>query len=55
MIARFAALNGVVETFFEKILVMDEDPAIRANRLALVKRYESVLGAYYKLSEVTNA
>lgn len=55
VIARFAALNGVVETFFEKILVMDEDPAIRANRLALVKRYESVLGAYYKLSEVTNA
>ena len=53
--AEALAAYGVVETFFEKILVMDEDPAIRANRLALVKRYESVLGAYYKLSEVTNA
>lgn len=55
VIARFAALNDVVETFFEKILVMDEDPAVRANRLALVKRYGNVLGAYYKLDEITNA
>lgn len=55
VIARFAALNGVVETFFEKILVMDENLVLRANRLALVKRYADVLAAYYKLDEVTNA
>lgn len=55
VLAQFAALNGVVETFFEKILVMDEDPSIRANRLALVKQYGSVLSAYYKLDEVTVA
>lgn len=55
VIARFAALNSVVETFFEKILVMDDDLAVRNNRLALVKRYSNVLSAYYKLDEVTNA
>ncbi|MEE0435039.1 MAG: glycine--tRNA ligase subunit beta [Peptococcaceae bacterium] len=55
VIDRFAALNHVVEKFFEKILVMDDDLAVRQNRLALVKRYSNVLGAYYKLDEVTSA
>ena len=55
VIAQFASLNTVVETFFEKILVMDEDQSVRANRLALVKRYSNVLSAYYKLDEVTSA
>lgn len=55
VIAHFAALNDVVEKFFDNILVMDEDPTIRQNRLALVKRYSNVLGAYYKLDEVTGA
>lgn len=55
VIAHFAALNDCVETFFDNILVMDEDQAVRANRLALVKRYANVLGAYYKLDEISNA
>ncbi|HEU5399182.1 MAG TPA: glycine--tRNA ligase subunit beta, partial [Gammaproteobacteria bacterium] len=33
---RLAALRGPVDAFFEKVLVMDEDPAVKANRLALL-------------------
>ncbi|HEV7165463.1 MAG TPA: glycine--tRNA ligase subunit beta [Gammaproteobacteria bacterium] len=31
-----AALRGPVDAFFDKVLVMAEDPAVRANRLALL-------------------
>lgn len=55
VINSFAALNGVVEDFFDKILVMDENEEVRQNRLALVKRYSAVLSTYYKLDEITNA
>ena len=55
IINEFAALNQVVETFFEKILVMDEDLTIRENRLSLVKMYADVLNGYYKLDEVKMA
>ena len=33
---RLAALRGPVDAFFEKVLVMAEDPAVKANRLALL-------------------
>lgn len=55
IIKEFAALNEVVETFFEKILVMDEDLTVRENRLSLVKMYADVLNSYYKLDEVKMA
>lgn len=55
VIHSFAAINEVVEDFFDKILVMDENEAVRQNRLALVKRYSAVLSTYYKLDEITNA
>jgi glycyl-tRNA synthetase beta chain len=35
-LARLAALRGPVDTFFEAVMVMAEDPALRANRLALL-------------------
>ena len=33
---RLATLRGVVDRFFDEVLVMDPDPALRANRLALL-------------------
>jgi glycyl-tRNA synthetase beta chain len=33
-----ATLKPAVDTFFEGVMVMAEDPAVRANRLALVRR-----------------
>ena len=55
IINSFVVLNKVVETFFEKILVMDEDLTIRQNRLSLVKMYADVLNGYYKLDEIKMA
>jgi glycyl-tRNA synthetase beta chain len=33
---KLAALRGPVDTFFDQVMVMDQDPAVRANRLALL-------------------
>jgi glycyl-tRNA synthetase beta chain len=35
-LARLAALRGPVDTFFEAVMVMADDPGLRANRLALL-------------------
>lgn len=35
-LARLAALRGPVDTFFEAVMVMAEDPGLRTNRLALL-------------------
>ncbi len=37
-LTRLAALRTPVDNFFDKVLVMAEDPAVQANRLALLKR-----------------
>ena len=36
VMAKLATLRGPVDAFFEEVLVNDEDPAVRANRLALL-------------------
>jgi len=35
-LCRLASLRAVVDDFFDQVMVMDEDPEIRANRLALL-------------------
>ena len=37
-----AALRPTIDAFFEAVMVMDDDAALRANRLALLKRLRSV-------------
>ncbi len=39
-----ASLGPAVDRFFEEVLVMAEDPALRANRLALVRRVGDLFG-----------
>jgi glycyl-tRNA synthetase beta chain len=39
---RLAALRDAVDAFFDQVLVMDEDPARRQNRLALLARLEAI-------------
>ena len=34
--AKLAGLRPAVDTFFDEVMVMDPDPALRANRLALL-------------------
>ena len=42
VIASLAALREPIDRFFEDVMVMDEDPVLRANRLKLLNRFEAV-------------
>jgi glycyl-tRNA synthetase beta chain len=46
------ALRGVVDEFFETIMVMDEDPGRRNNRLALLRNVRALLGGVADLSRL---
>ncbi|MBQ3328721.1 MAG: glycine--tRNA ligase subunit beta [Eggerthellaceae bacterium] len=41
-LAQLASLRAPIDAFFANVMVMDEDPAIRANRLALLNRFVAV-------------
>ncbi|MFM1895670.1 MAG: hypothetical protein RLZZ385_744 [Pseudomonadota bacterium] len=41
-LAQLAQSKAIVDRFFDEVLVMDEDPAIRRNRLALLARLRSL-------------
>jgi glycyl-tRNA synthetase beta chain len=45
-------LRAAVDAFFERILVMDEDPAVRNNRLALLCNVQALLGGVADLSRL---
>jgi glycyl-tRNA synthetase beta chain len=45
VLARLARLRPEVDTFFDKVMVNVEDPAVRANRLALLQRLANRLGS----------
>jgi glycyl-tRNA synthetase beta chain len=42
MLTTLAGLHGKVDRFFDEVMVMDEDPALRANRLALLRSLEEL-------------
>ena len=39
-----ASLKPSIDRFFEQVLVMADDPAVRANRLGLMKRVSDLFG-----------
>ncbi len=47
-----AGLRAPVDAFFETVMVMDEDPAKRSNRLALLRDARDLLGAVADLSRL---
>jgi tetrameric-type glycyl-tRNA synthetase beta subunit len=47
-----ATLAPLVERFFDEVLVMDEDPAVRANRLRLLLDVRDVLGRLGDFSQI---
>ncbi|WP_137135550.1 glycine--tRNA ligase subunit beta [Rhizobium sp. FKY42] len=46
-------LRGPVDAFFEAVLVNDEDPAVRANRLALLKAIREATGTVADFSKIS--
>jgi glycyl-tRNA synthetase beta chain len=45
-------LRGVIDTFFDKVLVMAEDPRLRANRLALLGEVRDLFLRFADLSRI---
>ncbi|MEJ2382829.1 MAG: glycine--tRNA ligase subunit beta [Xanthomonadales bacterium] len=49
-LTRLASLRAPVDAFFDNVMVMDDDPAVRANRLALLARLKGLFDAIADLS-----
>ncbi|MFI4889500.1 MAG: glycine--tRNA ligase subunit beta [Steroidobacterales bacterium] len=47
-----ATLRAPIDTFFDQVMVMDEDPALRHNRLALLRAIQMAFGAVADLSRL---
>ena len=52
VIAALAALRAPVDRFFDEVLVMDQDEALRTNRLRLLNRFEAVFSDVANIGEL---
>jgi glycyl-tRNA synthetase len=52
-LSAFAPMVPAVTEFFDKVLVMDNDPAVRENRLALLQDVAALSAGYADLSKLT--
>ena len=50
-----ATLSPAIATFFDDVLVMAEDPDVRANRLALLARLDALFSEVGELSQIESA
>ena len=55
VLQRLAALRGVVDAYFDAVMVMAEDPALRGNRLALLSRLAARFLAVADVSELSGS
>jgi glycyl-tRNA synthetase beta chain len=51
-LGRLAQLRPVVDEFFDQVMVMDEDPKLRANRLALLAQLHGLFAGVADLSRL---
>ena len=51
-LGRLALLRPAVDTFFDKVMVMDENPQLRANRLSLLARLHGLFAGIADLSRL---
>ena len=49
---RLAALKGPVDAFFDKVMVMDKDPRVRANRIGFLGRLHGTMNRVADLSKL---
>ena len=52
LIAALASLRAPIDRFFDDVLVMDEDRALRENRLRLLNRFEAVFAGIADIGEL---
>ncbi|MGA9366916.1 MAG: DALR anticodon-binding domain-containing protein, partial [Steroidobacteraceae bacterium] len=51
-LALLAQLRPAVDAFFDQVMVMDEDPKLRANRLALLSQMRDLFAGVADLSRL---
>ncbi len=51
-LTRLTGLSGAVDQFFDQVMVMDENPDVRNNRLALLAKVQALLGGVADLSRL---
>ncbi|HXZ59154.1 MAG TPA: glycine--tRNA ligase subunit beta [Steroidobacteraceae bacterium] len=51
-LGRLAQLRPAVDAFFDQVMVMDEDPALRANRLSLLAQLQALFAGVADLSRL---
>jgi glycyl-tRNA synthetase beta chain len=49
----FAGMRGPIDVFFDEVLVMDEDPALRENRLRLLNRFVALFEQFADFSRLS--
>jgi glycyl-tRNA synthetase beta chain len=47
-----AGLRGAVDAFFDQVMVMDENPQLRSNRLNLLAQLQALFGGVADLSRL---
>lgn len=52
IIASLASLREPIDRFFDDVMVMDDDEALRSNRLRLLNRFESVFAGIANIGEL---
>ena len=52
VIAALAGLRAPIDRFFDEVMVMDEDAALRENRLRLLNRFETVFAGVANIGEM---
>ena len=55
LLTQLAALQPAIDTFFDDVLVMAEEPALRTNRLALLNRIGQNIYAVADLTKLVIA
>jgi glycyl-tRNA synthetase beta chain len=50
----YAGMRGPIDDFFENVLVMDEDRALRANRLGLLARFVALFSRFADFSRLAS-
>lgn len=52
LVQEYASLRGPVDEFFDKVLVMDPDDALRENRLRLLNRFVALFERFADLRQI---
>lgn len=52
LLEQFASLRGPIDVFFDEVLVMDPDPALRMNRLKLLNRFVALFEQFADFARI---